>query len=152
MWQHWSIPYTFPTWLQLIFMFPPLKSAPKGWRFYDSNDTVKTVTELMKRFAQNGFQECFQHLQSRWCWAGAVLKEMLLKWLYCFVCLRNKVIPGTFWSYHVFLYSVVIHISPYFTPTIKSTSCLAGQYPYAPKNSKGGHIYRASMTQRIAFV
>jgi len=27
---------------------------------------------------------------------GISLKEMWLKWLYCFVFLRNKVIPGTF--------------------------------------------------------
>jgi len=34
---------------------------------------------------------------------GTVLKEMLRKWSYCCVFLRNKVVPETFWSKHVCL-------------------------------------------------
>jgi transposase len=43
-----------------FYLFPLLKSALKGWRFCDSTDIVKSVTELMKRSPQNGFEECLQ--------------------------------------------------------------------------------------------
>ena len=46
-------------------VFPPLKSALKGWRVCYATD-IKNATEELKRLAQNGFQECFQHLYSRW--------------------------------------------------------------------------------------
>ena len=34
---------------------------------------------------------------------GTIFKEALLKWLYCFVFLRNKVILAIFWRYHVYI-------------------------------------------------
>jgi hypothetical protein len=43
-----------------------LKSASKGRRFCDDNETIKNATEELKRISQNGFQECFQHLYKRW--------------------------------------------------------------------------------------
>jgi len=36
------------------------------WRFCDATDIIKNATEELKRLSQNGFQECFQHLYSRW--------------------------------------------------------------------------------------
>jgi hypothetical protein len=45
----------------------------------------------------------------------AVLKETYLKWLHCCVFLKNKVIPGTFWSYHAQL--TVWHCSVMFMIT-----------------------------------
>ena len=59
----------------------------------------------MKKALQNGFQECSQHLYSRWrkrrFAQGTFLKEMQPKCLYCSVFRRNKVIQGTSWNYHI---------------------------------------------------
>ena len=33
---------------------------------YDAADIIKNGTEEPKRLSQNGFQECYQHLCSRW--------------------------------------------------------------------------------------
>ena len=38
----------------------------KGRRFCDATDIVKNAMEELKRSSQNGFQEYFQHLFSRW--------------------------------------------------------------------------------------
>jgi len=46
------------------YLFPRLKSALKGRRFCDAND-IKNATKELKRLSLNGFQECFQHLNSR---------------------------------------------------------------------------------------
>jgi hypothetical protein len=43
-----------------------MKSALKGRRFCDATDIIKNATEELKMVSQNGFQECFQHLYSRW--------------------------------------------------------------------------------------
>jgi hypothetical protein len=43
-----------------------MKSALRGWRFCDATDVIKNAAEELKRLSQNGFQECFQHLYSRW--------------------------------------------------------------------------------------
>jgi len=86
---------------------PSIKISIMGRRFCDATGIIKNATEELKRLSQNGFHECFQHLYSHWrkgvVAKGAVLKEMYLKWLNCYVglFLRNKAIPGTFWSYHV---------------------------------------------------
>jgi len=32
----------------------------------DITDNIKNATEELKRISQNGFQECFQHIYSRW--------------------------------------------------------------------------------------
>jgi len=49
-----------------FYLFLQLKSAVKGWGFCDATDIMKNLTEELKRLSQNGFQECFQHLYSRW--------------------------------------------------------------------------------------
>jgi hypothetical protein len=45
-----------------VYLYPRLKSVQRGRRFYDATDVMKNATEEQKRFSQNGFQECFQHL------------------------------------------------------------------------------------------
>jgi len=47
-----------------FYLFPRLKSAWKGRRFCDDVGIIKNATEGLKRYSQNGFQECFQHLYS----------------------------------------------------------------------------------------
>jgi len=49
-----------------FYLLPWLKSALKGRRFCDVTDIIKNATEELIRLSQNGFQECFQHLYSRW--------------------------------------------------------------------------------------
>ena len=48
-----------------FYLFPRLKSALKGWRLCDATD-IENATEELKTLSQNGFQECFQHVYSRW--------------------------------------------------------------------------------------
>ena len=95
-----------------FYPFHRLKLALKGRRFCDVTDIIKNATEELERLSQNDFQECFQHLIKFVVAQGDSLKEMKLTCLYCFVFLRNKVIPGTFWSYHVRTY---IHTDIYYT-------------------------------------
>jgi hypothetical protein len=40
--------------------------AFKGQCFRDVTDVIKNVMEEPKKLSQHGFQECFQHLYSRW--------------------------------------------------------------------------------------
>ena len=49
-----------------FYLFPQLKFAFKGRHFHYSTDIIMNVTEELKRLSQNGFQECFKHLYSRW--------------------------------------------------------------------------------------
>ena len=49
-----------------FYLFPGPKSALKGRCFGDATDIIKNATEELKRLLQNGFQECFQQLDSRW--------------------------------------------------------------------------------------
>ena len=49
-----------------FYLSPQLKSALKGWRYCGAADIKKNVTEELKGLLQNGFQERFQHLYSRW--------------------------------------------------------------------------------------
>jgi len=42
-----------------------VKSALKGQRYCDV-EVIKNATEELERLSQNGFQECFQILYSRW--------------------------------------------------------------------------------------
>jgi histone-lysine N-methyltransferase SETMAR len=49
-----------------VYLFPRLKTALKGQRFSDAANKVKNATKELKRLSQNRFQECFQHLYSRW--------------------------------------------------------------------------------------
>jgi hypothetical protein len=38
----------------------------KGRDFSVATDIIKNATEELKRLSQNDFQECFQHIYSRW--------------------------------------------------------------------------------------
>jgi hypothetical protein len=49
-----------------LYLFPRLTSALKGRHFYDATDIIRNATEELKWLSLNGFQECFQHLYSRW--------------------------------------------------------------------------------------
>jgi hypothetical protein len=48
------------------YLFFRLQSALKGRRFCDAIGIINNATEELKRVSQNCFQECFQHLYSRW--------------------------------------------------------------------------------------
>jgi hypothetical protein len=45
-----------------FYLVPRLKSALKGRRFCDATDIIMNATEELKRFSENGFQECFQYI------------------------------------------------------------------------------------------
>jgi hypothetical protein len=56
-----------PGLIQMIFTFPTTDiSIEGGGHFCDATDIIKNATEKLKRLSHNGFQECFQHLYSRW--------------------------------------------------------------------------------------
>jgi len=38
----------------------------KEWHLHDATDIIQNATEELKRFSQNGFQDRFQRLYSRW--------------------------------------------------------------------------------------
>jgi hypothetical protein len=59
-------PYSLDTAPADFYLFLQLKSAMKGRDFSVATDIIKNATEELKRLSQNGFQECFQHLYSRW--------------------------------------------------------------------------------------
>ena len=81
-------------------LIPRLKSALNGRHSFAATDVIKNTTEELKSLSRKGFQECLRHIYSRWqkfiISQGNSLKEIWLKWLYCFVFFRTKVIPGTF--------------------------------------------------------
>ena len=66
-----------------FYPFRRLKSVLKERRLCDATDIIKNAKKELKILSQNGSQECFQHLYSRWQKCvfaqGAVLKEMCLK-------------------------------------------------------------------------
>jgi hypothetical protein len=49
-----------------FYLFRRLKSALKRRRFCDATDVIKKCDGRAEKASQNGFQECFQHLYSRW--------------------------------------------------------------------------------------
>jgi len=51
-----------------FYLFLGLKSALKvrRWRLYDITGFIKNAIEELQSISQYGFQECFQHLFSRW--------------------------------------------------------------------------------------
>jgi hypothetical protein len=61
-------------------LFPLPKTAWKERRFCESTDIIKNATEELKRLSQSGFQECLQHLYSRWLklylHKGIIIKEI----------------------------------------------------------------------------
>jgi len=58
-----------------FYLFPWLESALKGRRIGDATEIIKNATEELKSLSQNGFQECFQHLYSRWQKCGVAQVE-----------------------------------------------------------------------------
>jgi len=56
-----------------FYLFPRLKSTLMGQDFCDAPDIIQNITEELKRPSQNGFQECFQHLNS--CWQKCVVAQ-----------------------------------------------------------------------------
>jgi hypothetical protein len=49
-----------------VYLFARVKSALKGRRICDATDVIQKTTEELKRLSQNGFQEFFRNLYSRW--------------------------------------------------------------------------------------
>jgi len=49
-----------------FFLFTRMKSSLKRRRFHDAAGITKNAKAELKRLSQNGFQECFQRLHSRW--------------------------------------------------------------------------------------
>jgi transposase len=49
-----------------FFLFPQMKSALKEQRFCVATDIINNATEQLKSLSQHDFQECLQHLHSRW--------------------------------------------------------------------------------------
>ena len=47
-------------------LVPQLKSPLKGQCFCDATDIIENTMEELTRLSQNGFQECFQQLNSHW--------------------------------------------------------------------------------------
>jgi hypothetical protein len=104
--QHWSIPRTLLTWLQLIFscsldwnrhwkdsafviLLTSLRMQWKSWKgFY----------KMASRNVSNIFTVTGRSVQLH---KGTTVMETKCKWLYSLVFLGNKVILGTFWSYHI---------------------------------------------------
>jgi len=99
-------PHTLMTSLQLIFTrslglyrhlrdsaFVMLLTSLRMWW-----KSRKGFHSMASRNVSNTFTVAGRSVQLH---KGNILKEMWLKWLYCFVFLRNKVIPWTFWSCHV---------------------------------------------------
>ena len=83
-----------------FYLFTGLKLILKERRLYYAADIIKNVMKELKRLSQNGFQECVQHLYTRWQKSIVAqkdhLKEIYLKLLNCFLFIRNKFIPRTF--------------------------------------------------------
>ena len=49
-----------------FYLFSGLKTAWKERRSSDATDIIENATKELKRISLNDFQECFQHLCSRW--------------------------------------------------------------------------------------
>lgn len=102
-WQHWSIPHTFQPGFSWFLPVSSTRTSMKGIEASAMLLTSLRIREELKRISENGFQECFQHLYSRWqkCMVaqGGDLEEMTLKWYILF--LINKAIPGIFWTCHI---------------------------------------------------
>jgi hypothetical protein len=97
-------PYSIDLTPAEFYLFPGLKSALKGWRFCYVTD-IKNATEELKWLSQNSYQECVQHLYSRWqncvLAQGDYFERNVAYKIVLFYISQKKVIPGTLWSYHV---------------------------------------------------
>jgi hypothetical protein len=49
-----------------FYLLPQLKLVLMGWCFYDTTDIVKNAPDELKKISQNGLNEYFQNLDSRW--------------------------------------------------------------------------------------
>lgn len=49
-----------------FFLFPRLKNHLKGRRFANADEVTANATRALRLVSQNGFQECFQSLYTRW--------------------------------------------------------------------------------------
>jgi len=107
MWQHGASVILSELAAADFNLFARLKSAVKWWCSCGATDIIKNATEELKRLSKNGFRECFQYLYSRWqkfivdqgdYFEGNVAYMIVH---FFFVFLRNTMIPGIFWSYHV---------------------------------------------------
>jgi hypothetical protein len=71
----------------------------KGLHFRDGTDIIENATDKLKRLSQNGSQERFQQLYSRWqmCTVarGDYFKGNVALMNYCLLFTRNKAIPET---------------------------------------------------------
>jgi hypothetical protein len=56
-----------------------MKSASIGPRICAAADIINNATEELKRLSQNGFQEYFQHLYSRWQKSTFEKREIIMK-------------------------------------------------------------------------
>jgi hypothetical protein len=83
-------PYSLDVAAADLYLFPRMKSALKGLRLCD-----KIAKNAFTEWLSGIFLTIFQ------LYKGTILKEMWRQLLYCFVFLKKKLIPGTFWSYHV---------------------------------------------------
>jgi hypothetical protein len=106
-WQHWSIPHTLLDCLHLIFI------CSLDWNQHrrDSTFTMLLRSLRMRRGSWKGFHKTVSRNVSNtfifggrnvYLYKGTIWKEIQIKLLYCSALIRNKVIPGTFWIYHVF--------------------------------------------------
>jgi hypothetical protein len=63
-----------------FYLFPPLKSALKGRRFYDANGIIKNATAELKRFPQNSFRNVSNTFtavgRSAYLRKGTILREL----------------------------------------------------------------------------
>jgi hypothetical protein len=66
MWQHWGIPDTPDLAPAEFYLLSRLKSRNEGTALLLCQWLIKNATQELKRISQNGLQECFQHLYSRW--------------------------------------------------------------------------------------
>ena len=108
-----------------FYLFPGPKSALKGRCFGDATDIIKNATEELKRLLQNGFQECFQQLDSRWqkytfgqenYFEIKVAKVIVLFYIVLsFIVLIYIVLSCIVWFYIVLIYIVWPYIVLYCT-------------------------------------
>jgi transposase len=59
-------PYSHDLAPAAFYLFSRMKSALKGRRLCETTNIMMNATEEPKRLLQSCFQECFQHLYSRW--------------------------------------------------------------------------------------
>jgi hypothetical protein len=63
-----------------FYLFPRLRSALKGRRFYNATDTIKNVTEELKRLSQMVSENVSSAFtvadRSAYLYKGTILKEM----------------------------------------------------------------------------